>query len=791
MESHYASGNVSPSRLAARSAAACALTLIVCFVVACGGGGGGGSSTSTGFGSTTPAASTYTLAVSGPASASMTGGTVTGGIASAPTAISCGTTCSQTYSTGAMVTLTETPASLYAFAGWGGACSGTTTSCTVTMAAAEAVTAAFTSTTVLTVSPTPSNGTVTSSSPSGISCGAQGSLCSTPFAPLSSVTLTETPSAGYTFSGWTGACSSAGTASTCVVQMSQARSVSATFTATPVTYSLTVTEPGTGHGSVTASAVGISCANTGSGGTGTCSASGIAANTVVNLTASTVAGYGYVWSGACSGQTCSVTMSSNQTATVTFVPNLLTVTDAGAGTGTVTYATGGLTCGSSGTCTSTTCTSGTCTASVTDGATVTLSASPGTGFAFSGWSGACTGVGSCVITNMTSSKTATASFISSSVCQQTGSSTTLATLVGNSTGTGFTSQYTLQSPCSIETSIGAVNGICYGNYVVQPNTYGNPPANTTFSMWSNSASCWSINQSEPTNTEVAGNPTYWNAPVATRGFSQGPVTLMTPSGGLQVSTLNTEYNTATTPCPSSGASQSVCAKWTMSVPGVSANSVANTSTNFYTTWDALMDIYFHPVAQPAVFAVTSFDLQIYQMLMDFQASGSPAWADFIFGQGHYTTKTISGVQYYVNVNMGDPGSEGAGWVGRNSGGTYNCVSLVPVSSTPTTLTAGNTGSYLWGVPSVVHDVGGIIQWLSTTTTMNGTTGIHDDAGNLLYDNVRHANVTTALLNPAHYLTGFNPGYEVVQTTGTSTYPNNSVFTTTNLWIALPGETVGN
>jgi hypothetical protein len=68
------------------------------------------------------------------------------------------------------------------------------------------------------------SGTVTSS-PAGINCG---SACSASYASGASVTLTATPAAGHTFTGWSGACS--GTAS-CTVSMTAARSATAAFTA--------------------------------------------------------------------------------------------------------------------------------------------------------------------------------------------------------------------------------------------------------------------------------------------------------------------------------------------------------------------------------------------------------------------------------------------------------------------------------------------------------------------------------------------------------------------------------
>jgi len=62
------------------------------------------------------------------------------------------------------------------------------------------------------------------SSPAGINCGA---TCSANYSSGTQVTLTETPSGGSTFTGWSGACSGTGS---CVVTMNSAQSVSAAFT---------------------------------------------------------------------------------------------------------------------------------------------------------------------------------------------------------------------------------------------------------------------------------------------------------------------------------------------------------------------------------------------------------------------------------------------------------------------------------------------------------------------------------------------------------------------------------
>jgi len=77
------------------------------------------------------------------------------------------------------------------------------------------------------------SGTVTSS-PIGISCGAD---CSESYASGTPVTLTASPTGGSTFDGWAGDC--AGTAVTCALTMDGAKAVSATFTPPPHTLAIT------------------------------------------------------------------------------------------------------------------------------------------------------------------------------------------------------------------------------------------------------------------------------------------------------------------------------------------------------------------------------------------------------------------------------------------------------------------------------------------------------------------------------------------------------------------------
>ena len=78
-------------------------------------------------------------------------GTGTGTVASSPPGISCGPTCSASFASGTVVSLTATPDSGSTFAGWSGACSGTG-ACSVTMDAAKSVSANFNSTSTVALS---------------------------------------------------------------------------------------------------------------------------------------------------------------------------------------------------------------------------------------------------------------------------------------------------------------------------------------------------------------------------------------------------------------------------------------------------------------------------------------------------------------------------------------------------------------------------------------------------------------------------------------------------------------
>jgi len=169
----------------------------------------------------TSAGASYTLNVT------KTGnGTITGG------GLSCGSLCNAVYVNGTSVVLTATADSGSSFLAWGGACSGSSPTCTVSMTAAQNVTATFSSgpptSYPLTVTKAGTGTGTVSGGP--IACG---STCSANVDIGASVTLTAVPDTGSssTFVGWAGACT--GASPTCTVTMNAAQAVTATFNAPP------------------------------------------------------------------------------------------------------------------------------------------------------------------------------------------------------------------------------------------------------------------------------------------------------------------------------------------------------------------------------------------------------------------------------------------------------------------------------------------------------------------------------------------------------------------------------
>ncbi len=382
-------------------------------------------------------------------------GTVAGG------AINCGSTCSANVASGTAVTLTATPAAGSTFGGWGGSCTGTG-SCIVTMTAARSVSATFNTsggtTYALTVTKSGTGSGTVSGGP--INCGA---TCSANVASGTAVTLSATPASGSTFGGWGGSCTGSGS---CILTMTTARSVTATFNGTVPTGTVSINAGGSATGSWSAdqyfsggntysttrtidtslvtgavppqavfqterygeftytvpgrsgaqavtlyfqesywTAAGQRTFNVSINGTAVLSAFDIFAaaggtNRAIARTFETTANASgqvviqFSRNGPDQPKICGITVAAgggdpgptNQT---------LAVTKAGTGSGTVTGS--GVDCGSA------------CSASYATGTSVTLTVTAASGSTFAGWSGACSGIGACVV-SMTAARSVTATF---------------------------------------------------------------------------------------------------------------------------------------------------------------------------------------------------------------------------------------------------------------------------------------------------------------------------------------------------------------------------------------------
>ena len=302
-------------------------------------------------------------------------GSGSGTVISSPAGINCGTTCSSTFVQNQTITLTAVPAALSTFTGWGGACSGTQLTCSVTMSDARSVQAGFATASWVVPLATALDGNFGWTSPlAGDAAAWYGqnqqlrSGDATGYAISGDIGDTQTSSMQATVQGpgtlsffwsvssepgwdflefWVNGVRQSGSISGSVGWAQRSFTLPAgtqtlrwtyrkdtivsagsdagfvdrvTFVSgstTPATYTLSLRKSGTrSFGTVTSTPAGLTCGTTCSSATAT-----FAAGQSVVLTASPVTGRRFSgWSGACRGTapTCTVVLRANTSVTATF-----------------------------------------------------------------------------------------------------------------------------------------------------------------------------------------------------------------------------------------------------------------------------------------------------------------------------------------------------------------------------------------------------------------------------------------------------------------------------------------
>jgi len=300
----------------------------------------------------------------------------------------------------------------------------------------------------------------------------------------------------------------------------------------------------------------------------------------------------------------------------------------------------------------------------------------------------------------------------------------------------------------------------FGNYSVNLDNW--LPFGGTQSIWWNDQTCWGVDVTGA-NSEQGAIGCY---PNASRGWSNNDnlMQVRSTSGWLPGGGGNPNWTTLSGMGIQVSALTKCKVKWNIGLTPTTPN-----VGNAFSRWDALIDIYYHTVANPPSSAwYPQVDLQIMQMIMDQPLTGQGAttsgfWALVISGS-NYCLKTFNGIQYVVIIDASHFNQAGG-----------HTITMFP---TPTMFTdPARPNPLLWGQNNCIHDVGAITAWLASSNPLDDFgAAIHYAGGTV---------VTTPVIDPSWYLTVVNAGFEI----DFAATPDAS-FKTSDFWVSMQSEPDG-
>jgi hypothetical protein len=431
---------------------------------------------------------------------------------------------------------------------------------------------------------------VITSSPAGINCTItdlnKTGACSAAFAPGTSVTLTATPAAQNTFSGWNANGCGAGT--TCIVTAAAAFQVGFD----PARYPLTIAMAGLGSGIVQGvrgqgffGSSNINCSLSGGTTSGTCTTQYAAGKPItLNVETGSVGGTKFAGFGAApctNAARCLGTMPAEPLTIIATLnaPSFTVASAGGSGAGRVTSTGGNVTIDCAIGPSSATGTCGHVYATDNPGQ-LTLTATPNAGSQFAGWSGGtCSGTGPCqFLDDGLAPLTISANF-----------TRTIAQVTVSGAGTGSGNVTSIPSGVSCAIAAGTATGTCSPSFLggTEVKLTATPNAGSTFTGWTGACTgtgiCAVITDAP---RAVTAQFTAITPAVAVTGTGSGSVS-STPAGvsctitdGTTSGTCSTNVTFGTdvtlTATPASGW---VFAGWAGDCSGVGSCQLPNVITN--------------------------------------------------------------------------------------------------------------------------------------------------------------------------------------------------------------------